>query len=467
MSELLDQPITTIAKAVKNGETTAVALAEAALARIEAVNPALNAVVASNPELSLKYAAKADAAQASGETLGPLHGVPMTIKDSLDTFDFVSTWGSEGRADFRPGRDASCVARLRSAGAILMGKTNTPEFTLAFQTDNNLFGRTNNPFDPSRTPGGSSGGAAALIAARAIPFDIGTDTGGSIRLPAHYCGIAGIKPTSGRVPSTGNALPSEGLWAPLTQPGPMARYVQDLALLLEVIEGPDFVDPYARRAPEISTELTDPRTLRVGYHLNNGLAEPEIDICNALQSVVDHLSGSGLSIAEHLPDGIEMTPLIFSRVLGADDHETVKDLLERSNTKTPSQAIARNLAQAAPGLSASELTHILSIWDGFKSAMLRTFNAVDVLICPVNATTAIEHGTAEDMLNYSYTMTYNLTGWPGVVIPCGLDQQGLPIGLQVLAAPFCEHHCLAMADFIQSSLDFFPLPEINTLSPNI
>jgi len=464
MTALLDQPITAIAKAVKDGETTAVALAEAALARIEAVNPVLNAVVALNPELSLKYAAKADTARASGESLGPLHGVPMTIKDSLDTFDFISTWGSEGRANFRPARDASCVARLRSAGAILMGKTNTPEFTLAFQTDNNLFGRTNNPFNPTRTPGGSSGGAAALIAARAIPFDIGTDTGGSIRLPAHYCGIAGIKPTSGRVPSTGNALPSEGLWASLTQPGPMARYVQDLRLLLDVIEGPDFVDPHARRAPRVTAEQTDPQTLRVGFHLNNGLAEPETDICSAIQSVIDRLANSGLSIAEHRPDGIEMTPLIFSRVLGADDHETVKDLLERSNTKTPSQAIAQNLSQAAPGLSASELTHILSIWDGFKSAMLKTFNAVDVLICPVNATTAIEHGMTENMLNYSYTMTYNLTGWPGVVIPCGLDHRGLPIGLQIVAAPFCEHHCLAIAELIQSNLDFFPLPEINAKS---
>ena len=145
MTEILDQPIGDIAQAVREKQITAVALAEHTLARIDAVNADLNAVVSTNAELTLKYAAQADADLAEGKPVGPLHGVPMTIKDSLDTFDFVTTWGTQGRAAFRPSRDASVVARLRGAGAILVGKTNTPEFTLAFQTDNNLFGRTNNP----------------------------------------------------------------------------------------------------------------------------------------------------------------------------------------------------------------------------------------------------------------------------------------------------------------------------------
>ena len=473
MTEILDQSISDIAQAVRNKQITAVELAEQSLARIDAVNKDLNAVVSTNPELTLKYAAQADADVAEGKSVGPLHGVPMTIKDSLDTFDFVTTWGTQGRAAFRPGRDASVVARLRTAGAILVGKTNTPEFTLAFQTDNNLFGRTNNPYDLTRTAGGSSGGAAALIASRAIPFDIGTDTGGSIRLPAHFCGIAGLKPTSGRVPCSGNALPSEGLWAPLSQPGPMTRFAKDLSLLLDVIEGPDLFDPNVRVAPKLQARDIDPKALRVGFHLNNGLSTPTPAIQTALQSVIDSLANHGMDLREHRPDGIEMTPLIFSRLLAADDHETVLDLLERSNTETPSLAIASNLSQPKPGFSAAELCNILAIWDGFKSAMLKSFETLDVLICPVNDNTAIPHGQAEDLLDYTYTMTYNLTGWPSVVIPCGMDESGLPIGLQLIAAPFREDQCLALAEFIQSELDFFPMPRVNseglplTLSPKI
>ena len=467
MTEILDQSITAIAEAVREKRITAVELAEHTLARIDAVNADLNAVVSTNPELTLKYAAQADAEIADGKSVGPLHGVPMTIKDSLDTFDFVTTWGTQGRAAFRPGRDAAVVARLRRAGAILVGKTNTPEFTLAFQTDNNLFGPTNNPYDLTRTPGGSSGGAAALIASRAIPFDIGTDTGGSIRLPAHFCGIAGLKPTSGRVPCSGNALPSEGLWAPLSQPGPMTRFAQDLSLLLDIIEGPDLFDPNVRIAPKLQAKDIDPKSLRIGFHLSNGLSAPTLAIQAALQRVVDKLANQGMDVQEHRPDGIEMTPLIFSRLLAADDHETVLGLLEQSNTETPSLAIASNLSQPKPGFSAAELCNILAIWDGFKSAMLKSFATLDVLMCPVNARTAIAHGQAEDLLDYSYTMTYNLTGWPSVVIPCGLDEAGLPIGVQLIAAPFREAQCLALAEFIQSELAFFPLPRVNSLDSAI
>jgi len=467
MTEILDQSITAIAEAVREKRITAVELAEHTLARIDAVNADLNAVVSTNPELTLKYAAQADAEIADGKPVGPLHGVPMTIKDSLDTFDFVTTWGTQGRAAFRPGRDAAVVARLRRAGAILVGKTNTPEFTLAFQTDNNLFGPTNNPYDLTRTPGGSSGGAAALIASRAIPFDIGTDTGGSIRLPAHFCGIAGLKPTSGRVPCSGNALPSEGLWAPLSQPGPMSRFAQDLSLLLDIIEGPDLFDPNVRIAPKLQAKDIDPKSLRIGFHLSNGLSAPTLAIQAALQRVVDKLANHGMDLQEHRPDGIEMTPLIFSRLLAADDHETVLGLLEQSNTETPSLAIASNLSQPKPGFSAAELCNILAIWDGFKSAMLKSFATLDVLMCPVNARTAIAHGQAEDLLDYSYTMTYNLTGWPSVVIPCGLDEAGLPIGVQLIAAPFREAQCLALAEFIQSELAFFPLPRVNSLDSAI
>ena len=212
MEEFLDESVRNIARAITGGLVSSKQLTRGFLDRIEKVNPDLNAVVLLTAEAAIKYAERADLALKGGESPGPLFGVPMTIKDSLDTFDAVTTWGTTGRKDFRPGRDATCVARLRAAGGILMGKTNTPEFTLSFQTDNLLFGPTRNPHAPDRTPGGSSGGAAAIIAAGASPFDVGTDTGGSIRLPSHFSGITGIKPTTGRVPCTGNALGDSACW---------------------------------------------------------------------------------------------------------------------------------------------------------------------------------------------------------------------------------------------------------------
>ena len=237
MPHLLNQSINTLQTMLSRGETTSVQLVEQALLGFEKVNPLINAVVTTHPELSLRYAEKADALRAKGDIVGPLHGIPMTIKDSLDTFDMVTSWGTEGRSAYRPGHDAIAVSRLRAAGAILVGKTNTPELTLAYQTDNHVFGRTSNPHQVGRTSGGSSGGAAALIACGGIPIDLGTDTGGSIRLPAHFCGIYGLKPTTGRVPTTGNALPSTGLLAPLSQIGPLARTLDDLECIYQIIEG--------------------------------------------------------------------------------------------------------------------------------------------------------------------------------------------------------------------------------------
>ena len=269
MDELLNAPLSVMAAAIRDRQVKSAEVVRAFLDRIERVNPALNAVVCSTAELAMKYAAKFDSELANGNLRGPLHGVPMTIKDSLDTAEAVTTWGTSGRKDYRPGSDATCVSRLRKAGAIMMGKTNTPEFTLSFQTDNLVYGRTNNPYDPARTPGGSSGGAAAIIAAGASPFDIGTDTGGSIRLPSHFCGITGIKPTTGRVPCTGNALPSSGLIAPLSQPGPLARHVEDLCMLLPLISGPDLIDPYAVDATWHDPAKVSLDTLRVGYHTDN------------------------------------------------------------------------------------------------------------------------------------------------------------------------------------------------------
>ena len=458
MDELLDSTLETIATAISTRQVKSAGVVRGFLDRIEKVNPALNALVYSTAERAMKLAEKADAALANKEPVGRLHGVPITIKDSLDTKDAITTWGTLGRKDFRPGRDATCVARLRSEGAILMGKTNTPEFTLSFQTNNLVYGRTNNPFDLNCTPGGSSGGAAALIAAGATPLDIGTDTGGSIRLPSHFCGITGIKPTSGRVPCTGNALPSTGLIAPLSQPGPMARHVEDLSFALGIIAGPDNIDPHCVSAP--LHEDFDVKSLRVAFHTDNGICTPEKSIVSAISSVVDMLRELGYTPMEARPTGLEMAGFIFSRVFAADNGEMLDALLEDCRTETVSPKLQQSLDRPLQPISAKEFAQVINTWHNYQSAMLGFFEDFDILVCPVNAKTAIEHDAVEDLAAYTYTSAYNLAGWPGVVIRAGQDPDGLPIGIQIIAAPFREDQCLAMAKLLEANLGSFPTPEI-------
>ena len=242
-----------MAAAIGSRRVSSLELVDACLARIERVNPAINAVVRLTSD-ARDRARQADDELAQGHVRGPLHGVPFTLKDSLDTAGVVTTAGTVGWRERVPTEDATVVARLKAAGGILLGKTNTPEFTWSDETDNDVYGRTSNPYDLERTPGGSSGGAAAIVAAGGAPFDIGSDTGDSIRQPAHVCGIAGLKPTSGRVPRTGHWPGFEGLFQSFTQLGPLARRVEDLELLLPILAGPDGIDPHV--APVL---LGDPR----------------------------------------------------------------------------------------------------------------------------------------------------------------------------------------------------------------
>jgi amidase len=458
IENIIDQPLQDIAAAIRSKQVTSVQLTRTFLDRIAKVNDQLNAVVNLNSENSIKYAEQADARLAAGETPGPLHGIPMTIKDSLDTKDMVTTWGTKGRHDLRPGGDATSVARLRGAGAILLGKTNTPEFTLSFKTNNLLFGDTKNPFDLTRTPGGSSGGAAALIAAKATLFDVGTDTGGSIRLPSHFCGTAGIKPTTGRIPCTGNALPSSGLIARLSQPGPMARNAADLEYLLNIMSGPDLIDPYGVPMGMVNSTEIDVGALKFGYFLDNGIKTPASDITAALESAISLLSDADMELTELRPSGIEMTQFIFSRVFSADGGEMVESLLADCRTTETSSALAGMDAASLPAIDQREFAQVINLWDNYRSSMLSVFNDVDVLLCPVNGKTAIPLNEDEDMANYTYTSAFNLTGWPAAVVRVGTDANGLPIGIQIVASPFREDRCLAVAAWLERELGEFPEP---------
>jgi len=417
--------------------------------RIEAVNPILNAVVVFRPEEALKEARKADEDLSKGKRHGVLHGIPCTIKDSFDTQGIVSAGGTLGRKNFIPGKNATAIQRLKDQGAIIMGKTNTPEFTLSFFTDNLVYGRTKNPFDLNRSPGGSSGGAAAIIAAGGSPFDIGTDTGGSIRFPAHCCGITGIKPTSGRVPRTGHIVSYQGISQSLTHVGPLARSVEDLNLLLNIISGADNIDPYVYPVPMQDYKRVDVKKLNVAFFSDNGLYKPSEDTVQTIQKIAKMISSAGLNIKEKVPEGLDESAEINSSYLLTGDW--LKRMIDHYGTKKTSLEWIYEL----PNPSSSEHAILVEKVDNFRSSMLSFWNNYDVLICPVSPMPA-PPGDAESELDvttyFSYTIAFNTTGWPSVVIRGGTSKEGLPIGIQIVAPPWREDICLSVAQFLEREL---------------
>ncbi len=464
MDDLIYESARAIARAIRDKRVSAAEVVEAHLRRIEAVNPQINAVVQTVGARARAEASAADQALAQGTIQGPLHGVPMTIKDSLDTGGVISTGGTKGRAAFVPQQDATIVARLRAAGAILLGKTNTPELTLAGETNNLVYGQTNNPYDLSRTPGGSSGGAGAIIAVGGSPLDIGSDTGGSIRLPAHFCGIAGIKPTSGRVPRTGHVVPfGMGAVDALTQNGPMARYVEDLALTLPIIAGVDWRDPAIVPMPLGDPNAIGLKGLRVAMHTHNGVMAPTLETAAAVQAAAEALAQAGADVQEDRPAILEQTAELSNNLSGSDGRAWVRRLLEQAGTTEIHPWLRRRLEEARP-LSVGDFTALLENVDRFRSEMLAFMERYDVILCPVCAFPAPPHGgTMTDEIRKgfsSYTAAYNLTGWPGAVVRAGTSPEGLPIGAQVVARPWHEDVALAVAQHLEVALGGWRRPAL-------
>jgi amidase len=460
---LLHASARTLARAIHEQQVSAQEVVEAHLQRIEAVNPALNAVVQLAAERALDEARAADQAFATGHTLGPLHGVPMTIKDSLDTAGVISTGGTQGRTTYIPPQDATVVARLRDAGAILLGKTNTPELTLAGETNNLVYGQTNNPYDRSRTPGGSSGGAAAIIAASGSPFDIGSDTGGSIRLPAHFCGIAGIKPTSGRVPRTGHVVPF-GLGAvdTLTQNGPMARFVEDLVLILPIIAGVDWRDPAIVPMPLHHPHEVHLQGLRVAMYTDNGVMTPTPETVATVQAAADALSDAGLSVSAARPAALPRAVELANNLSSADGRAWTRRLLEQSGT-IELHPWLRHRIEEAQALEVGDYTALLEEVDAYRSEMLTFLQDYDAILCPVCAFPAPPHGsTMQPKLRrgFNYTGAYNLTGWPGTVVRGGTSPAGLPSVVQVVARPWREDVALAVAQQLETALGGWQPPTL-------
>ena len=446
-SDIVNIPVHKLKQLILKKKLSSFEVVSAFIERIETVNSSLNAVVVFRPEEALKEAKKADEQLSKGNIKGDLHGIPCTIKDSFDTQGIVSAAGTSGRSNFIPDKNATIVQKLIDAGAIIMGKTNTPELTLSFFTDNPVYGKTSNPYDLNRSPGGSSGGAAAIIAAGGSPFDIGSDTGGSIRFPAHCCGIMGIKPTSGRVSRTGHIIDYLGANQSMTQIGPLARSIEDLNLLLNIIAGVDYIDPYVYPMPLQNYKSVDFKKLRVAFYTDNGLYKPSEDTVRTIQQITKIISDSGLHINKDIPKGIEEAGEHFVNFLVTGDG--IKRMLEKHGTTNTSLNWIYNF----PDPPSSEFAKIVEKIDTYRSTMLSFWNKYDVLICPVSAMPAPLNDAQLDIAGYfSYTSAFNLTGWPGAVVRGGTSAEGLPIGVQIIAPPWREDICLSVAKFLENEL---------------
>jgi len=458
--ELIYTSATALAQAIRERKLSSEEVVAAYLDRIEAVNPSLNAVVHLAAETALAQAKASDAALARGELNGPLHGVPVTVKDAIETAGLISTGGTVGRAAYRPAQDATAVARLRAAGAIILGVTNVPEMSYGYESDNLVYGRTNNPYDLSRTAGGSSGGEAAIIAAGGSPLGLGGDFAGSIRVPAHFCGIAGLRPTPGRVPGTGYFPKLGGLVGMLSQNGPMARYVEDLGLMLPIIAGVDWRDSRVVPMPLANPTKIDLKRLKVAFYTDNGVVPPTPETADTVKAAAQVLAEAGLTVVEERPPCLEQTTELFLALLSADGGAGMALALQMTGTQDIHPMLQSLLENMRPhALSAAEFMGLWYRWDMWRSALLSFMEQVDVILSPVCAYPAMPHGTTgQHLAAFSYAQTYSLTVSPGVVVRAGTSPEGLPIGVQIVPRQWREDVALAVAQHIETGLGGWQRP---------
>lgn len=460
MSELTFLSAVSMAEQVRHKKLSPVELVEAHLSRIELLNPKLNAFVQVDRELARRAAQLAESALMRGEELGPLHGVPISIKSSIDVAGLRCEAGTQLRAGYVASQDAPLVARLRAAGAIVLGVTNTPELLMAWETDNQLYGRTNNPWDVSRTPGGSSGGEAAAIASGCSAGGVGSDGGGSIRVPAHFSGICGLKPTPGRIPATGHFPVSVGPFALLGVVGPMARTVADLKVLFEVMQGPDDGDPSAAPVPVRWRAAGDLKKLRVGYFEDDGRTPVTAETRAAVRTAAQALERAGFQAAPFRPEGLEVSRQLWWKLFGV-----AGGMLLGPMTRLHEAELSPILREFS-GWVAEEKPHsaqtLLDTWierDVVRKQVFAQMREFPVLLCPVAAVPAFLHGerswtiegqTVKYLDAWSYAEWINLLGMPGVAVPVGKSAEGLPIGVQIAGLPWQEEVVLGVAEELEA-----------------
>jgi Asp-tRNA(Asn)/Glu-tRNA(Gln) amidotransferase A subunit family amidase len=453
--DLTSKSATELAQLITAREVSSAEVVKAYLRRIEQVNPDLNAIVTIASDVENRARAK-DKELKDGKISGPLHGLPLTIKDTIDTQGIRTTYGSRVFARRVPEQDAAVVARLKAAGALILGKTNAPEMALPYETDNPVFGRTNNPHDPDRTCGGSSGGEAAALAAMLSPAGIGSDLSGSIRVPAHFCGVAGLKPTTGVLPMEGHVPRAAGALALGATVGPMARSVEDLKLLFRTLSGKPETEGLGALG-------------RVAWFVDDGVAPVAEEIVSAVQRAADILRDGGLEVRQEAPAAfgqgqrlwIELFASVAAEEIGRlyEGHEEDAGPLVSTLLQRKSQTTREDKIQSAEALAKAVLER-----ERCREELLKWMRTTPLIVSPVSATTAFEHGATRVNVrgksisifqSCSYSQAVNVFGLPAVALPIIRTAEGLPIGVQIIGRPFQEMQVMSAAGLIEKAAGFW------------
>jgi Asp-tRNA(Asn)/Glu-tRNA(Gln) amidotransferase A subunit family amidase len=474
MSDLTSLSAVAMAQKIREKEISPVEVVDAHLAKIERLNPKLNAFVHVDMDRVRREARDAEATVMREKTLGPLHGVPISIKSSLEVAGMRCESGTRLRAGHIATRDAPLVERLRNAGAIVLGVTNTPELLMAWETDNLLYGRTNSPWDLARTPGGSSGGEAGAIAAGMSAGGVGSDGGGSIRVPAHFSGICGLKPTPGRIPATGHYPESGGSFAMIGVVGPMARTVRDLRTLFQVMQGPDDGDACAAPVPVRWPSDRELRKIRIGYFEDDGRTPVTPETRTAVTTAADALRDAGFEVEPFRPSGLEEARGLWRKFFVSAGGMLIRPMfLGREDDRSPLLKEFLEWSAAEPPLTAETLLHAWIGRDHLRAEFLAQMRKYPILLCPAAAIPAFRHGerswniegkTVEYLDAWSYTEWFNLLGNPAAVVPVSQstsgESPGLPIGVQIVGRPWEEEQVLAIAAALEAQRGAWTPPPI-------
>jgi amidase len=488
MVQLAFRPAAELAGMIKAKEISSSELLECYLDRIERFNPGLNAVVTLDVERARQEASEADSRLAQGGPVGPLHGLPMTVKDSLQTRGMRTTCGAPQLAGYVPDQDAVAVARLRNAGAIIVGKTNLPAWAGDCQTYNDVFGTSNNPWDHARTPGGSSGGAAAAVAAGLAALELGSDIGGSLRIPAHWCGVYALKPSFGIVPTRGHIPPPPGMLgdADIGVLGPIARSAGDLELCLSVIAGPDTADAAGWRLELPPAPGRDIPQWRVAMWPDEPGWPLDRAISGRLQAAADSLAAAGMRVEQARPVDLGQSVGVAQRLIqgglaGFLPEPEYAALAGRADQldpadQSPPARFARNITQSARQLGLARQEQL-----ALRAAWARFFSRYDILLSPAMRTTAIPHDHNPDVdartitVNGEQVPYADQFAWlqavgvgylPAVGAPAGLAADGLPAGIQLVGPYLHDRSVIAFSQILaELAGGFTPPPAYAAVAP--
>lgn len=462
MSEITQQPAVRLLALLREKKISPLELADEHIRRIEALNPRLNALV--------DFDAERVRQQARDVNYGPLAGLPVTVKSSISTDGYRCEIGSTLNRGNVPTEDAVVVSRLKNAGAVILGTTNCPEFLMAYETDNLLYGRTTNPWNLDYSAGGSSGGEASAIAAGLSAAGLGSDSGGSVREPAHFTGICSLKPTPGRIPGAGHLPACVGPFSTLGAIGPMARTVDDVALLFEILSGQDTTDPAGvpiglRRYPP--DEL---KQIRIGFFEDDGLVPVTPETRVAVHAAAEALRKHGFRVEPYRPASLELARKLWWVFFVRCGAMFVDALVKgREDQLSPALRGFLEIAHAEPPLTTAELLFSWAESDVIRGKLLAEMSEYPVLLCPVCSVPAFRHGEREWKVDgrkveyldaMRYTQWFNTLGAPAVIVPVGQSPEGLPIGIQIAARPFEDEIALGIARVIDSEFGY-RAPEIS------